>query len=311
MHLPSHQRPVTCCLPTMPVRYTALPNPGSTPDTTCEMEEAFASDEEHDGHGASESTPLTHGVDPGPAESSLSGDQSTAIPTYDFERSYDFPPPGSPPGPSSRALPNDFGNSNGLLPTSPIVRPQPKPSLFRRIMGAVVPSQYMPLATDPNTRPTGGGLENDGVFANVVAKPQPARTVLSDNGDIHIVPEETQKDAPPVSFILIISWLRSIDALIVLSGRPSRCRPSLLGDNHTCTRSRSWRGFHHRRPTRRLLHSILLKHLHLLFLPICRFPSYLPPPHYTCGKIRVSCRPWSHTYSIWALFANPGRREPG
>lgn len=193
--------PVTCCLPTMPVRYTALPNPGSTPDTTCEMEEAFASDEEHDGHDASESTPLTQGVDSAPAESSLSSHQSAAIPTYDFERSYDFPPPGSPPGPSSRALPNDFGNSNGLLPTSPIVRPQPKPSLFRRIMGAVVPSQYMPLATDSNTRPTGGGLENDGVFANVVAKPQPARTILSDNGDIHIVPEETQKDAPPVSFI--------------------------------------------------------------------------------------------------------------
>lgn len=171
-------------------------------DSMREMEEAFASDDED--HEGSESTPLVHNTDSAPAESSLSGEQSTAIPpgTYDFERSYDFPPPGSPPRVSSRALPNDFGNSNGLLPTSPIVRPQLRPSLFKRIMGAVLPSQYMPLATDTNTRPTGGGMENDGVFANVVAKPQPARTVLSENGDIHVIPEETQKDAPPVSFFL-------------------------------------------------------------------------------------------------------------
>lgn len=40
--------------------------------------------------------------------------------TYDFENmDFDYirPPPGSPPGPSARALPNEFGNSNGEVPS--------------------------------------------------------------------------------------------------------------------------------------------------------------------------------------------------
>ncbi|KAL0565679.1 hypothetical protein V5O48_016339 [Marasmius crinis-equi] len=43
----------------------------------------------------------------------------------------------------------------------------------------------------------GGGSENDGVFANVTAKPQPAQVVRTSDGNIHLVPEETQKEAPP------------------------------------------------------------------------------------------------------------------
>lgn len=36
---------------------------------------------------------------------------------YDFEREYDCPPPGSPPGPSTRAIQgNTIGNTNGLIP---------------------------------------------------------------------------------------------------------------------------------------------------------------------------------------------------
>jgi hypothetical protein len=132
------------------------------------------------------------------------------IPTYDFDREYDFPPPGSPTPPLAEARPNDYGNSNGLLPDSPIDRPQPKRPLFRRILGAILPSQYQPVATESrHLTPTGRG--NDGVFANVVAKPQPARTVQTDNGEVIVVPEESQKDTPPVCFDFFCRNFRTND----------------------------------------------------------------------------------------------------
>jgi len=41
-------------------------------------------------------------------------------------------------------------------------------------------------------------VENDGVFANVMAKPvRGARTVRAADGNIYLAPEETQKEAPP------------------------------------------------------------------------------------------------------------------
>ncbi|KAJ3514592.1 hypothetical protein NLJ89_g2293 [Agrocybe chaxingu] len=162
----------------MSVRYAPLANPRSAPDAEREMQDAFDLDDEHDdqdGHGAHESTPLTNNVHSSEPESSLNK-ETTAIPgTYDFEREYDFPPPGSPPSPSARALPNDYGNTNGSYPHR----------LYQRV------------PTEHTTHPTGGGIENDGVFANVTAKPQPARVIHGEDGDIHVVPEDTQKETPP------------------------------------------------------------------------------------------------------------------
>lgn len=190
----------------MPARYLPLSNPRSAPDAGREMEDAFDldNDDEQDAHVAHESTPLTHNNSSPtttPHDSS-SRTETTALPGgYDFEREYDFPPPGSPPAPSSQALPNDFGNSNGLLPTAPIAIPKPRRSLFQRFAGAILPTHYQPVPTEQHsTRPTGGGIENDGVFANVTAKPQAPRTVLSANGEVHIVPEDNQKESPPVCF---------------------------------------------------------------------------------------------------------------
>ncbi|KAF8199605.1 metal homeostatis protein bsd2 [Pholiota molesta] len=195
----------------MSARYAPLPNPRSAQDADREMEEAFDlehdMEEDNDAHGAHESTPLTrptpHSPKPAPpaaaADSSLQMETS-AIPsgTYDFEREYDFPPPGSPPPPTSQALPNDYGNSNGFLPTAPVAIPKPRRSLFQRVAGAILPTHYQRLPTENHsTRPTGGGIENDGVFANVTAKPQPVRTVRAANGEVHIVPEDNQKESPP------------------------------------------------------------------------------------------------------------------
>jgi len=183
----------------MSAHYIPLSNPRSAPDAERELEDAFDLDDDDDGH-ANESTRLTNTVVAPQPQEVASRSETTAIPgAYDFEREYDFPPPGSPPRPSSRALPNDFGNSNGLLPTSPVTIPKPRKSFFRRAVGAILPTHYQRVPTDNHsTRPTGGGIENDGVFANVTAKPQAARVIRTEDGDVHLVPEDNQKESPPV-----------------------------------------------------------------------------------------------------------------
>ncbi|KAJ7914824.1 metal homeostatis protein bsd2 [Mycena leptocephala] len=161
--------------------YTPLSS-RSAQDADSELDDAFGGDDED--------TPLhptpvhVHAHVPG---------------AYDFEREYDCPPPGSPPHPSAFALPNDIGNSNGRLPTEPVIPPAPRSSFFRRAVGAILPTHYTRL---PGSEPMaagvrGGGIENDGVFANVMAKPQRARTMRTEDGEIYMVPEDNQKEPPP------------------------------------------------------------------------------------------------------------------
>lgn len=186
--------------------------PTTAQDAEREMEEAFESDND-DAHSAYESTPLTlnhnnHDGDTLPSPTSSNQfpaahrrTLSNAIPgAYDFEREYDYPPPGSPPRPSATALPNDIGNSNGILPSSPVRPSRPTRSFFRRIAGAVLPTHYtrVPIDEAETSRAVGGGIENDGVFANVMAKPQRPRVIQMENGEVHVVPEENQKETPPV-----------------------------------------------------------------------------------------------------------------
>lgn len=105
---------------------------------------------------------------------------------------------GSPPRPSSFALPNNvIGNSNGRIPESPdIQRPEQRPGWFRRFVGVAFPSS---VSGNPSNsgRPIGGGIENDGVFANINAKPGRGRIVQDGDSGIHVVPEEVQKESPP------------------------------------------------------------------------------------------------------------------
>jgi Protein of unknown function (DUF2370) len=184
----------------MSPRYAPIP---PAQDAEQELDDAFESlsDEDDNDNDIQESTPLNH------THLSRSGDVSNAIPgSYDFEREYDFPPPGSPPGPSSTALPNDYGNSNGLMPTSPVRNPQRAagPSFFRRAVGVMLPSHYVRVPTEAQSlRTVGGGIENDGVFANVMAKPQRSQVVRTEDGEVYVVPEDSnQKDIPPVSSYL-------------------------------------------------------------------------------------------------------------
>lgn len=165
----------------MSARYAPLPNPRSDRDAQHEMNAAFAdSDEEEDDiHDASESQPLN--PTPSSPPRGHRSMQSTHIPgTYDFENvDYDYtqPPPGSPPPPSSTALPNSIGNSNGSIPSFNIatLRAGPRRGWFQRSAGAILPTTVAQrLGITQQRRPEGaigGGTNNDGVFANVTAKP--------------------------------------------------------------------------------------------------------------------------------------------
>lgn len=159
--------------------YAPLPNPSPEHDATqrdreVEMQAAFDySDDEDEADNASESHPLN----PIPT----SPNSTAPLPThpqgaYDFENvDYDYPPPGSPPGPSAIALPNAYGNSNGLIPVfNPTENRGPNRMWLQRAAAAVLPSAVLNklgLARRAPIGPIGGGTNNDGVFANVTAKP--------------------------------------------------------------------------------------------------------------------------------------------
>ncbi|KAJ7094643.1 hypothetical protein B0H15DRAFT_131875 [Mycena belliarum] len=178
-------------------RYAPLPNPRTDREASHEMDAAFESDDEADDyHDTSESHPLN------PASTSPQARPSklpstTHVPgTYDFENvDYDYPPPGSPPGPSATALPNQHGNSNGLIPSFALdTAPAPRRGWFTRTATAVLPSHYVQrlgLGAPPVI-----GNNNDGVFANVTAKPS-AAVVVQDGDNTYIVPEDARAEPPP------------------------------------------------------------------------------------------------------------------
>ena len=191
--------------------YAPLPTQPTREDADRDLQDAFGDDDDEE--DTLESTRLineTHlsGVNVNPP---LHGSrpQPIRIPgTYDFERDYDYtmPPPGSPPRPSATALPNDIGNTNGLVPTSPVVTPLTSgrssgrlTGFFRKAVGSILPTHYQSLPTEsPSPRVIGGGTQNDGVFANVMAKPVLSARTVADDGSIFLAPETVQSQAPPV-----------------------------------------------------------------------------------------------------------------
>ncbi|KAI9511818.1 hypothetical protein F5148DRAFT_1167828, partial [Russula earlei] len=183
--------------------YTPVSKSRVGSDAEREMHDAFDDDDDdNDDHGEtvpltlhSPRSPVSAGPPPPPGVTT-----SAAHIAYDFERDYDYPPPGSPPlslshTHSTFALPNNYGNSNGYLPTSPVLR-EPPQSIFRRMFGAVLPQAYQRVPGNDG-RPLGRGSDNDGVFANVTAKPAPPVSIQTEDGEVHVVPEDTQQEAPP------------------------------------------------------------------------------------------------------------------
>jgi len=175
-------------------RYAPLPNPRSDHDAHQEMDAAFGDSEDEDDK-ISETHPLNpHSSPVRPAH----------IPgTYDFDAvDYDYPPPGSPPPPSTTAFPNDHGNSNGVVPVFTLdstAEPRRARGWFQRNVVGLLPSHYVRrLGFGPQipAGAVGGGINNDGVFANVTAKPsRPVR--ITEGDDTYMVPEHARAEAPP------------------------------------------------------------------------------------------------------------------
>lgn len=168
----------------MPAQYAPLPNPHTDPDAQNEMEAAFLeSDDEDDERPMTQPTrngyhSLAHEE---PSESSATH-LGSGTATYNFENvDYDAdsdwarPPPGSPP-PDANSF-HAQGNSNGLIPdlTAAAANAQRRTgSWLRETAGRVLPSQYaerLGLNRSRAAGAVGGGTDNDGVFANVTAKP--------------------------------------------------------------------------------------------------------------------------------------------
>jgi hypothetical protein len=168
----------------MAIRYAPVPNPSMDAEAAHEMEAAFDdgrddSDEEEE---PTERQPLRNRAQrsrsPSPTRAGPSATTTSALPgAYDFENgAYDLPPPGEPPSPT-RAFANDWGNSNGVVPS-----PGPALDTYRtsrrgwlgRTAAAILPAHYvnrMGLGAPRPIGSVGGGNQNDGVFANVTAKP--------------------------------------------------------------------------------------------------------------------------------------------
>ncbi|KIL00596.1 hypothetical protein PAXRUDRAFT_29680 [Paxillus rubicundulus Ve08.2h10] len=198
----------------MSIRYAPIPNPRTDPGINPELDAAF-DDSEDD---LDEYFPLTGIPDQlsSPTRPSSSHDHSldngvnSNTPfTYDFNTpvaDWDQPPPGSPPAPTSLALPNAIGNSNGIIPVlSPDTIPRAPTSWWRTSVSAVLPSHYVSRfgldtsgrMTNGITRIIGGGASNDGVFTNVSAKPSTTGTRVQEGDSVYIVPEESLTVAPP------------------------------------------------------------------------------------------------------------------
>lgn len=155
-------------------RYALIQNPGrsssSQYEREAEMEAAFNGPDSDEDDNVTESQPLN----PRSSSPRTPTPHNSAI--YNFENvDYDYPPPGSPPPPSAISLPNNIGNSNGFIPTFvPHTPNRPHRMWFKRAATAVLPSSFsarIGLTRRRPIGPVGGGTNNDGVFANVMAKP--------------------------------------------------------------------------------------------------------------------------------------------
>lgn len=197
----------------MPSRYAPIPTTSQQDEMNAAFDDSDDEGDDHHGHADQDRRPLlqtdsrssAHPLADGP-DSPGSPSLDTRMPlvysappppipgTYDFE--YDYPPPpGSPPPVTA------YGNTNGLVAPGPVNYHPSRPNIFRRALGAILPSHYI-------RDQRGGGVHNDGVFANISAKPAPpsASGVRDPTTGMHFSPEEVQKEAPPVSKL----WLRDI-----------------------------------------------------------------------------------------------------
>lgn len=187
-------------------RYVRVSSHPDRQEIDDEVQAAFDyhEDDDEEDNGSSESRPLNpnarQGGQPAPAPLPIQAPSYHSQGSYNFDAvDYDFPPPGSPPPLSATAFPNEIGNNNGYIPVFDGRSPQAPQQPWYRRASNVLPQgvrDRLGLGSSRPAGPVGGGVNNDGVFANVVAKP--TRPVRVQNGDeAYVVPEDSQSEAPP------------------------------------------------------------------------------------------------------------------
>lgn len=182
-------------------RYAPLPNPHADPDAQNEMEAAFLESDDEDDHDDRQVRPHNSrngytslpAAEPNAQSPSSPTERQHPAGTYDFERvDYDAdwaqPPPGSPPPTTTFFQVGANGNSNGLVPDfSSVAR-----SAQRRTGGwmrQVLPTgvaDRLGMGTSQVQGVVGGGVMNDGVFANVTAKPSRAIQITDGQFTLHL-----------------------------------------------------------------------------------------------------------------------------
>ena len=179
--------------------YAPIPNPQDAVDAAeRHMEDAFDISDDEDDDVQHETRPMIAARDtsPEPASPLVAHDNNS----YNFE-DYALPPPGEPPRPSPFAYAdNIFNNTNGVVGT-PVIAPQgPRGGWVQQRLRGLLPARF---TGETPSRIVGSGLSNDGVFANVTAKPVAPSTANEQSraeqgsSTVHVAPEFEQKDVPP------------------------------------------------------------------------------------------------------------------
>lgn len=189
-------------------RYAPIPNPHTDPNAQNEMEAAFLESDDEDDHDEPQvrapntrngysSLPAADPESPSSPSRERAGSSGN---TYDFERvNYDAdwaqPPPGSPPASTQFFQVQAHGNSNGYVPDfSAVARDAQRRTggWARRVLPQSV-AERLGLGRAVPEGAVGGGTSNDGVFANVTAKP--SRPVMIRDGEcvVRIQWEMTQQ----------------------------------------------------------------------------------------------------------------------
>lgn len=178
-------------------RYAPLPNPHTDADAQNEMEAAFLESDDEDDHDQPQmrAPNVRNGYSslPNTDPEILSSPADDHIPhasnVYDFESvNYDAdwarPPPGSPPASTQFFQVQANGNSNGLIPDfSSVARNAQRRTggWMRRVLPQTV-TERLGMGSANVEGAVGGGTGNDGVFANVTAKP--SRPIQITDGEL-------------------------------------------------------------------------------------------------------------------------------
>ena len=182
-------------------RYAPIPNPHTDPAAQDEMEAAFLEsddedDRDDDRHHVSAARTTRNGysslpsAEPESPESPLR-EPGVAPQAYDFERAdygddWARPPPGSPPASTQLFQAQPQGNSNGVVPDfSAVARDAQRRTggWVRKVLPQRV-AERLGVGSAHVEGAIGGGTSNDGVFANVTAKP--TRPVRVTEGELPI-----------------------------------------------------------------------------------------------------------------------------